>query len=338
MARTTMRPQRWTPPEDPGLTGVWAPTASLDGAELWPVPGRGPEDVAIDAGGRALTGLSDGRVLRFPAGGGTPGVVAELGGGQILGVELLPDGRVLCCHADRGLVAVDPDGGTTEVLLTEVAGRPLVLTNNATVAGDGAILFTESSRRWTLDDYELDLLEQTATGSLWRFDPASGDVDRLHTGLVFANGVTLTPDGSAAVVAETGRYALHRVHLTGPDAGSVDAFARSLPGTPDNLSTGPTGTIWCAVPSLHVAALDLLVPRAPFLRKVVPYVPEALRPKANKVGLVLGFDASGDVTDVLAGDGSAYSFVTGMREHDGWLYLSALHGKDALARVRLDRP
>lgn len=337
MPRTTMRPQRWTPPEDPGLAGVWAPTASLDDVELWPVPGAGPEDVAVDAAGRALTGLRDGRLVRFPTGGGTPEVVAELGGGQILGVEVMPDGRVLCCHADRGLVTVDPDGGAVEVLLTEVGGRPLVLTNNAAIAGDGAILFTESSQRWTLDDYELDLLEQTATGSLWRLDPSSGEVDRIHTGLVFANGVTITADGSAAVVAETGRYALHRVTLAGPDAGRVDAFARALPGTPDNLSTGPTGTIWCAIPSLHVAVFDQLVQRAPVLRKLVAYVPEKLRPDAETVGLVLGFDADGHVTDVLAGDGSAYSFVTGVREHDGWLYLSALHGRDALARVRLDR-
>lgn len=334
MPAPRIEPRRWTPPADPGLTGIWSPTARLDEVELWPVPGPGPEDVAVDGDGRVVTGLSDGRLVRFPAGGGEPEVVAELGPGQTLGVEVLPDGRLLCCRADQGLVAVDPDTGSTDVLLTEVDGRPLVLTNNATVLHDGAILFTESSQRWTLTDFELDLLEQTATGSLWRFDPSSGEVDRLHTGLVFANGVTVTADGSAAVVAETGRYALHRIALTGSDAGRADLFARALPGMPDNVSTGPTGTIWCAVPSLHVAMFDLLVPRAPILRKLVAVVPEKLRPDARTVGLVLGFDATGEVTDVLAGDGSAYSWITGVREHDGWLYLSALHGRDALARVR----
>lgn len=334
MPSRSIRPERWTPPEDPGLTGIWAPTAPLDEAELWPVPAAGPEDVAVDDQGRVLTALADGRLLRFPAGGGTPEVVAALAGGQVLGVEVMPDGRVLCCQADRGLVAVDPDDGTAELLLDAVEGRPLVLTNNAAVHRDGTILFTESSRRWRLDEFELDLLEQSATGSLWRFDPTSGDVDRLHTGLAFANGVALSSDERFAVVAETGRYALHRVGLSGGEAGRVEPFVRAMPGMPDNLSTGPTGTIWCAVPSRRVAMLDLLLPRAPFLRKLVAAVPDRLRPGATTVALVLGFDEQGDVTDVLAGDGSAYSWITGVREHDGWLYLSALHGRTALARVR----
>ncbi|MBW3618803.1 MAG: SMP-30/gluconolactonase/LRE family protein [Actinobacteria bacterium] len=329
-----IRPERWTPPQDPGLAGEWAPTASLDAVERWEVPAKGPEDVAVDAEGRVLTGLSDGRLVRFPAGGGEPAVVAELGGGQVLGVEVMPDGRILCCHADHGLVLVDPDDGRREVLLTEVEGRPLVLTNNAAVRNDGTILFTESTRRFTLADHELDLMEQSATGSLWRLDPSSGEVDRLHAGLVFANGVTLSADETFAVVAETGRYALHRVVLTGPSAGATEPFSTPLPGMPDNLSTAPDGTIWCAVPSLRVAALDLILPRAPVLRRIAAALPEQLRPSANPVSLVVGLDEHGDVTDVLAGDGSVYPLVTGVREHGGWLYLSSLFDRRSIARVR----
>lgn len=334
MPTPSIRPQRWTPPEDPGLAGVWSPTASLDEVELWPVPGPGPEDVVVDADGRVLTGLRDGRVVRFPEGGGEPAVVADLDGGQVLGIEVMGDGRVLCCLADRGLVLVDPDSGHHEVLLTEVEGRPLVLTNNAAVQTDGTILFTESSRRFTLADYELDLMEQSATGSLWRLDPRSGGIDRLHTGFAFANGVTLAADERSAVVAETGRYALHRVTLTGAGAGRVDAFARALPGLPDNVSTGSDGTIWCAVPSLRVAALDRILPRAPVLRRIAAALPERLRPSARSVSLVVGLDEGGDVTDVLAGDGSAYPLITGVREHGGWLYLSSLFHRHAIARVR----
>lgn len=330
----TIRPERWTPPADPGLAGRWSPTAGLDDVERWSVPGRAPEDVAVDAEGRVLTGLADGRLVRFDAAGGGPEVVADLGGGQVLGVEVMPDGRVLCCHADRGLVAVDPEGGRPEVLLTEVEGRPLVLTNNAAVQADGTILFTESSRRFTLADYELDLMEQSATGSLWRLDTSSGEVDRLHAGLAFANGVTLAADEGFAVVAETGRYALHRVTLTGPSAGRTEPFGATLPGHPDNVSTGPDGTIWCAVPSLRVAALDRILPRAPVIRRVAAALPERLRPSAKAIALVVGLDEHGEVTDVLAGHDADYPLITGVREHGGWLYLSSLFDRRGIARVR----
>lgn len=328
----TIRPRRWVPPHDPGLTGRFAPTGSLASPELWRVPGAGPEDVVVDPDGRVWTGLSDGRLVRFDADGAGPTVVAELGGGQILGVELLPDGRLLCCQADRGLVAVDPVSGAAELLLSEVDGRPLVLTNNAAVRRDGTILFTESTRRFRLEHYELDLLEQSATGSLWCFDPGSGEVDRLHAGLCFANGVALTADEDAVLVAETGRYAIHRVPLEGPDAGRGAPLVSSLPGMPDNLSTGPDGTIWCALPSLRLAVLDALYPRTPVLRRIAAWMP---KPGARTVALVIGIAPDGTVRHVLHADGSDYAWITGVREHAGWLYLSALHGERALARVRL---
>lgn len=330
-----IRPQRWTPPEDPGLQGPWAPTGSLAGPELWPVPGRGPEDVVVDGDGHVLTGLRDGRLVRFGPDGRGPEVVVALGGGQVLGLELLADGRLLCCQADRGLLAVDLDDGAVEVLLTEVEGRPLVITNNAAVQRDGTILFTESSRRFRLEHYQLDLIEQSATGSLWRFEPATGTVERLLTGLGFANGVALTPDERSVVVAETGRYALQRLWLSGPNAGEAEPFAAALPGMPDNLSTGESGTIWCAVPSLRRPELDALFPRAPFLRRIVTAVPERFRPGARTVALVFGFDPAGEVRHVLHADGSEYSWITGVREHGEWLYLSALYRHRAIARVPL---
>jgi sugar lactone lactonase YvrE len=333
----TIRPERWTPPRAPRLQGRWAPTGSLDRVELWPVPGQGPEDVAVDADGHAYTALDDGRVLRFGPDGSGPEEVGRASG-QVLGVEPMPDGRLLLCEADRGLVAMDPASGASEVLLSEVEGRRLVLTNNAAVQRDGTVLFSESSTRFPLEQFKLDLLEQSGTGSLWRFEPGSGRIDRLHTGLVFANGVTLASDERFALVAETGRYAIHRVWLVGDRAGQVEAFATNMPGLPDNLSTGPDGIFWCAMPSLRVRLLDLLAPRHPMLRRLAAAVPESLQPDAVTVAFVLGFDTDGRVIHSLHGEGSTYSWITGVREHDGWLYLSSLHGPQALARHRLAGP
>jgi sugar lactone lactonase YvrE len=328
-----IEPQRWRPPRAPVMEGRWAPTAPLSGLEFWPVPGQGPEDVFVAADGQVYTGLRDGRVLAVTAEDSR-----EVGrvDSAVLGIEGLPDGRLLLCAADIGLVALDPASGGTEVLLDRVEDRPLVLTNNAVVLSTGVVLFSESSARFPLKHYRADLLEHSATGSLWRFDPADGSVRRLHTGMAFPNGVAVPHDERFVVVAETGAYRLVRIWLSEDRAGQVEEYCSNMPGMPDNLSTGSDGTIWCAVPVLRIPSLDRLLPRHPALRKLVHRLPESLQPSPDDVGLVLGFDESGRVTDNLRSEVPEYVWITGVREHEGWLYLSSLEGQ-ALARHRLTR-
>lgn len=333
MGKPTIEPVVWDPPPAPEMAGVYARNDRLDAAELWPVPGTGPEDVVLDDEGRIFTGLADGRVLEV----GPPGTAARQlanTGGRPLGIELMPDGRLLVCDAYRGLLLVDPDGDrAVEPLLQQVEGRDLVLTNNASVGPEGTVYFTESTTRFPLSEFRADILEHSATGALWRLDP-SGEVHRLHTGLAFANGVALTPDGSAVLVAETAGYTIHRIRLSGPAQGAVDVFAGNLPGFLDNLSTGPSGTVWCALPSPRVRQVDLLKRRHPLLRKLVWRIPERLQPDAERAAFVLGFDGDGNVTHNLQGDGERFHYVTGVREHDGWLYLGSLV-EQAIARVRV---
>lgn len=333
MTATELRPERWTPPKAPPLEGRWAPTGDLSELELLPVPGEGPEDVAVSADGEVFTGLQDGRLLRLTEGGERVDVIAD-GFGPILGVELTPEGRLLVCAADRGLFRVDPATGHREPLVTEVAGRPLVLTNNATVLADGGVLFTESSRRFRLENYRHDLIEQSATGGLYHLDPRTGAVTPLASGLSFANGVTVSRDERFAVVAETGRYRLQRVWLAGERAGQAEEFVTNLPGSPDNLSTAPDGTIWCAMPSLRVGSLDALLPRHPILRRVAVRIPEKLQPQPSRTAFVLAFDEEGHVVHNLRTDDSPYHFVTGVRAHGDHLYLSSLTAM-ALSRTPL---
>jgi hypothetical protein len=124
------------------------------------------------------------------------------------------------------------------------------------------------------------------------------------------------------------------VWLRGPRAGTREPFASNLPGFPDNLSTGSDGTIWCALPSLRQPALDALLPRPPALRRAVWRLPEALQPDAVRVGFVVGFAPDGSVRHNLQSDGQRFHYVTGVREHDGWLYLGSLVER-AVARLAL---
>lgn len=323
--RPTVDPVAWTPPPAVGLAGPYAPNDRLADAEVWAIPGHGPEDVVVGDDGTLHTGTDDGSVLAISHGGGRLRRVATTGG-RPLGIELLHDGRLLVCDADRGLLAVGPRDGAVEVLVTEVDGLPLGITNNATVLADGTIWFTDSTQGFPLDHYVADLLEHSGTGRLIRRDP-DGRTTTVLDGLHFANGVTALPDESAVLVAETGMFRILRHHLTGPAAGTTDEFVR-VPGFPDNLSTGPSGTIWCAVASPRNRLADALAP-LPSLRRAVWSVP-LLVPKPARVAIVLGWDVDGLPVHNLQSSRQPFFFATGVREHDGAVYVGSLLGGQVL--------
>jgi sugar lactone lactonase YvrE len=332
MRRPPIRPVVWQPPSAPERARSRTGPVPVAAPRLIPVGGVGPEDVVVDPAGRVLTGVADGRVLRVDPATGRVEVVADTGG-RPLGVELLPDGRLLVCDSRRGLLAVDVErsgsapashrgAGADGAVQTLVPGDALRFCNNAAVTRDGVVYFSDSSRRFGIDHWRADLLEHSGTGRLLRRDP-DGSVETVLDGLQFANGVALAGDESFVVVAETGAYRLRRVWLGGPRAGSDDALVDNLPGIPDNLSTGAGGLIWVALASPRDPRLDMLHPRHPALRRAVWALPQRLLPERRTLW-VQAVDATGAVVHDLQRRGREYHMVTGVREHAGRLYLGSL--------------
>ena len=122
--------------------------------------------------------------------------------------------------------------------------------------------------------------EAQPRGTVFRRDP-DGTVLTVVPGLYFANGITPTADGSALVFAETQARRLSKYWLTGPKAGTVTPLAVNLPGSPDNLSTGADGQIWCAMVSPTNAVAEWM-PKAPPLRKLLWRLPDRLQPKLKR--------------------------------------------------------
>ncbi|MEU1164113.1 SMP-30/gluconolactonase/LRE family protein [Streptomyces sp. NPDC005921] len=222
------------------------------------VGGRGPEDVVTDPNGRVLTGVEDGRILRLD-GLGDPDTprVRELArtGGRPLGLELLPDGDLLVCDAERGLLRVGLADGTVQVLADKVEGEPLRFASNVVALPDGTLYFTVSSRRFPLDHWIGDIVEHSGTGRLLRLAPGARTPEVACDGLQFANGLAVSGDGTFLIVAETGAYRLTRYWLTGPRAGRAEFFAE-LPGMPDNLWRDGDLT-WVALAGPRNPPLDL---------------------------------------------------------------------------------
>ncbi|MGW5431122.1 SMP-30/gluconolactonase/LRE family protein [Streptomyces sp. NPDC004059] len=291
---------------------------------------RGPEDVVADADGRVLTGVEDGRILRVH-GLGDPRtsrveVLADTGG-RPLGLEPLPDGGLLVCDAERGLLRVDPGddaAGTVRVLADSAAGERLRFCSNVVALPDGSVYFTVSSRRYPLEQWIGDIAEHTGTGRLLRLPPAGGEPEVLLDGLQFANGLAAGADGSFLVIAETGACRLTRYHLTGPRAGHADLFA-TLPGMPDNLwREGPDGPLWVALASPRVPPLELLHRTPPAVRAAAaraavraPYRP------SGTIG-VMALDDSGRTVRHLTRRRSGFRMVTSVCVSGDHLVLGSL--------------
>ncbi|MEV4538151.1 SMP-30/gluconolactonase/LRE family protein [Asanoa sp. NPDC049518] len=315
--RPRIEPVVWQPPVSPPRARLSASDPPMPEPLFWPVGAAGPEDVVIHPDGHLYTGVADGRILRLPLAGGPPSMVATTGG-RPLGIEVDPNGDLVVSDAYRGVLRVAPAGGAVEVLSSGYR-----LCDNAAVARDGTIWFSDSSQRHDLAHWRADILEHTGTGRLLRRDP-SGSVSVVLDGLQFANGVALAADESFVAVAETGAYRISRVWLTGPRAGEHDILVDNLPGFPDNLSTGTDGRIWIALATPRNPRLDRLLPRPPALRKVVWALPLALQPAPARTIWVQAVDATGTVVADLQREGTDYHMVTGVREHEGHLYLGSL--------------
>jgi sugar lactone lactonase YvrE len=312
-----IHPVRWQPPPvDP------IPHQPGGSVTVVTLPGDGPEDIVVDGDGVLWTGLVDGRILRIsPDGGHT--VVADTAG-RPLGMHVARDGRVLVCDSYKGLLALNPDSGELTTLVESVNGRKLKFCSNVTQTSNDTIYFTESTSDFHFEHFLAPILEARGTGSLFRL-ATDGTVTTLLDGLYFANGVTVTADGSALVFAETVARRLSKYWLTGPAAGTVTPLAVNLPGMPDNISTGSDGRIWTALVTPANPTAEGLMPRAPWLRKVIWRLPTRLQPKVEPEIWVVGFDAdTGAAVGGIRTTHPDFGGVTGVVESEGRLWMSTI--------------
>ncbi len=310
-------PVAWTPSVAMPLDGALAPNTDLRPLRALPLPQA--EDLAVDGEGRVYGGAADGRILRLRA----DGAVEEFAdtGGRPLGLDWHPDGRLVVADAERGLLAVGPDG-EVEVLATEAEGVPFRFADDVDVAADGRIFFTDASDTFDHHHYTLDVLEGRPHGRLLVHE--DGETRVLLRGLYFANGVAVSHDGASVLVNETTRYRITRYWLEGPKAGTSEPFIEGLPGFPDGISAGLDGVYWVALFSVRKPIGDWLAPKVA-AKRLVSRLPGSLLPKAIPYGLVLAVSGEGEILASLHDPGGeAIHPVTSVEEVDGQLLIGSL--------------
>jgi sugar lactone lactonase YvrE len=302
-------------------------TATTSSFTVVPVPGPGAEDVVVGGPGRdegaVFTGTEDGSIFRISHDGQKVERIAHTEG-RPLGIEIDLDGRLLVCDARRGVLRIDTASGAVEQVTDSVAGTKMVFCNNAAIATDGTVWFSDSSKHFGIDRWKDDFVQHTRTGRLMRM-ATDGTIEVVIEGLAFANGVALSAAEDFVAVAETGARTVVRRWLTGDRAGTRDFLVQDLPGYPDNIARGSDGLIWVTIASPRDPLVERLQTGPLPLRRMVTKIPERLQPKPKNTVRVQAYDDAGTLVhdcDVVTSD---YHMVTGVREHDGRVWMGSLH-------------
>ena len=329
---TGLDPEKWDPPDPPD----WEDNHKLVSANILHPELEGPEAVVVDSSGRIVTGLADGRVVRFePTFGSRVETLAKTGG-RPLGLAYDGGGRLLIADAARGLLAVNAQGAV-EVLAAEQGGRPFRFTDDLAIAGDGTVYFTDASDRFSVGQFTMEVIEHRPRGRVLAYDPTTRATSLVAGGFYFANGIALGPGEDYLLVSETSSYRIRKVWLRGEERGKVETLVDNLPGFPDNIRWSPDRHLfWVAIGAPRNSNVDWLAGH-PFLRNAVVRLPTFLQPAPDKHSYALAYDERGKLVHDLQGSGeSAYVPIASVMEHQGILYLGSFqHG--GVARIAAPR-
>lgn len=129
---------------------------------------------------------------------------------------------------------------------------------------DGTLLATNGAEGLTPDDWQLDLMQRGASGSLWQIDPATNKTIRLVAGLAWPAGVAV--DAQGAVIAEAWRHRLIRLDGT--------VLFADMPGYPGRIAAGGDG-FWLAMFAPRSQLVEFVLREPAYRNRMMAEVPQA---------------------------------------------------------------
>jgi sugar lactone lactonase YvrE len=281
--------------------------------------------------------VASGNILRMNSDGTALEVFANTGG-RVLGFDFDAAGNLIAADAINGLLSISPDKKLT-VLTDKVGGDPIRYADAVVVAANGKMYVSDASTRFapaqwggTFEASVLDILEQSATGRILEYDPATRATRIVARGLSFANGVALSQDEQTLFVNETGKYRVWKITVKANDldvaqpSPLASVLFDNLPGYPDNLMRGLDGKIWLGFAKPRNPTIDKMAGK-PFLRALTLRLPRALWPIPKAYGHVMAFTEDGKVVADLQDPSGAYPETTAVTETRDRLYIQSLHAK-----------
>lgn len=137
-------------------------------------------------------------------------------------------------------------GGSHDgAFLDRLSAQPAHCVTALEFQGEDTLLVCLGSARNSALDWQRDLLESRASGSLWRVDLTSGRADKIAGKLAFPNGLICR--NGEIIVSESWRHRLLRFTTTGADKYQQSEQLTDLPGYPGRMAPTASGGTWLTV-------------------------------------------------------------------------------------------
>jgi gluconolactonase len=167
------------------------------------------------------------------------------------------EGRLITCeHSGRRVTRTELDGSIT-IIADKYNGKKLNSPNDAVVASDGSIWFTDPV--YGIGGYYEGVKAEPEQDkhNVYRVDPKSGDIKVVVDDFVEPNGIALSPDEKKLYVIDTGftdgpnnpsHIRVFDVDLGAGKVSNSKVFAEMpKPSITDGMRCDTAGRVWCSV-------------------------------------------------------------------------------------------
>jgi gluconolactonase len=209
-----------------------------------------------------VSDLPNDRILRWSEEGGVS--IFRKPSGFANGHARDRQGRLIACsHQHRCILRTELDGALT-VLASHYRGKRLNSPNDIVCKSDGSIWFSDPLYGINTD-YEGGKQLPELPPTLYRLDPATGELTIVADDFEGPNGLAFSPDESILYVSESGRQFdphprqyIRRFSVSGDNRLSDGAqFHKVLPGFADGFRVDEQGNIWSsAADGVHCVSPD----------------------------------------------------------------------------------
>lgn len=234
---------------DDRMRGLIRPDASLQKLTDGAVHSEGPvyfqEDDSV-----IYSDAHDNRLLRWSVSDGVSVLrnPSDYQNGNYRDLE----GRLVSCSCGLRAIIRREDDGEWKVLCDRYQGKRLNSPNDLVVKQDGTIWFTDPPYGITEPNQGYGGEQEQPGSYVYRFDPATGEIDAVVTDMLRPNGLTFSPEEQLLYVSDSSAFNIPdgyhhvRVYDVGESRSVTNGrvFAVINPGQPDGLRVDEQGNVF----------------------------------------------------------------------------------------------